>query len=83
MIKEIKYNRMYNKLDEILNQCWTVNDNDNHCVYIISGSDTLYTMFSLENNKVYSILYYNFIKHGMCKDLTHDDVVNYINNKFN
>ena len=85
MLKEIKYNRSYGKLINILREC-TKRTNVNRGIdfyYINDFEVSQITYYVQHKSKVISIYYSNFEFNDITFGLSKRDIFNIINDKFN
>lgn len=80
MVTEIKYNRIYNKLDAIINSCNSTNGGIIR-YYTITTNDEYYNMFNTYKGKLNHLDYENFKRCGLSEEITKDEVEKYINDK--
>ena len=77
MIKEIKYNRIFSKLNEILDGCF-LHHKDSSCYYHNYSKGSLLLFSVTSNTYNYDI----FIMLGMNKQITEEQLKEVINERF-
>lgn len=85
LLKQIKYNRIYSSVDNIINRC-DIHGQENYTLYYrikidITRGREHDILFYIRSNGHYLVKRDMFLKHGMCELITQDELAKYIYEK--
>lgn len=81
MIKEVKYNRLITKLEQILNKCNIINNGTLFKYYKIVEADNWCILYTTYKNKVNNLNFEVFLEYGLSEELSEEEIIKHINRK--